>query len=92
MTAAPSPRPAAIAAAAPPRTGTGIELVAVLPFANATGDPAIEYMSDGIAECLINKLSSLKGLRVISRTSAFAFKGKAMEPAEIGRRLGVGRD
>ena len=89
VTAAAWPRPAAIAAAAPLRTGTAIELVAVLPFANATGDPAIEYMSDGIAECLINKLSSLKGLRVISRTSAFAFKGKGMEPAEIGRRLGV---
>jgi TolB-like protein/Tfp pilus assembly protein PilF len=66
-----------------------IDLVAVLPFENTTGDPAIDYLSDGIAECLINKLSSLKGLRVISRTSAFAFKGKAMEPTEIGRKLGV---
>jgi TolB-like protein/Tfp pilus assembly protein PilF len=66
-----------------------IGLVAVLPFENATGDSAIEYLSDGISECLINKLSSLSGLRVISRTSAFAFKGKKMEPTEIGRRLGV---
>jgi len=89
VTAATSPRAGAIAAAAPRRDANAIDLVAVLPFANATGDPAIEYMSDGIAECLINKLSSLKGLRVISRTSAFAFKGKGMEPAEIGRRLGV---
>ncbi len=66
-----------------------IGLVAVLPFENATGDSAIEYLSDGISECLINKLSSLNGLRVISRTSAFAFKGKKMEPTEIGRKLGV---
>jgi TolB-like protein/Tfp pilus assembly protein PilF len=82
------PRPGTIPAAAP-RAATAIDLVAVLPFENATGDPAIDYLSDGIAECLINKLSSLKGLRVISRTSAFSFKGKAMEPTEIGRKLGV---
>ena len=63
--------------------------VAVLPFENATGDAAIDYLSDGISESLINKLSSLNGLRVISRTSAFAFKGKKMEPVEIGRKLGV---
>jgi len=66
-----------------------IESVAVLPFENATGDPAIEYLSDGIPESLIHKLSSLPGLRVISRTSAFAFKGKALGPTEIGRKLGV---
>jgi len=63
--------------------------VAVLPFENGTGDPAIDYLSDGISESLINKLSSLSGLRVISRTSAFAFKGQKMSPTEIGRKLGV---
>jgi TolB-like protein/Tfp pilus assembly protein PilF len=89
VTAAPSPRPCAFAAAVPRRDANAIDLVAVLPFENTAGDPAIDYLSDGIAECLINKLSSLKGLRVISRTSAFAFKGKAVEPAEIGQRLGV---
>ena len=72
-----------------PRGRAAIGLVAVLPFENATGDPAIEYLSDGITECLINKLSRLNGLRVISRTSAFSFKGKKMEPTEIGRKLGV---
>ena len=71
------------------RVLAAIGLVAVLPFENAAGDSAIEYLSDGISECLINKLSSLNGLRVISRTSAFAFKGKRMEPTEIGRKLGV---
>jgi len=66
-----------------------IGMVAVLPFENATGDPANEYLSNGISESLINKLSSLSGLHVISRTSAFAFKGKKMEPTEIGRKLGA---
>ena len=63
--------------------------VAVLPFENSTGDAAIEYLSDGISESLINKLSGLSGLRVISRTSAFSFKGKKVDPMEIGRKLGV---
>ena len=66
-----------------------INSVAVLPFVNATGDPAISYLSDGISESLINKLSSLSGLRVISRSSAFAFKDQKLELTEIGRRLGV---
>ncbi len=69
--------------------GAAIGAVAVLPFENATGDPANDYLSDGISESLINKLSSLPGLRVISRRSAFAFKGRKLGPAEIGRKLGV---
>jgi TolB-like protein/Tfp pilus assembly protein PilF len=66
-----------------------IGVVAVLPFENATGDPANEYLSNGISESLINKLSGLSGLHVISRTSAFAFKGKKLDPTEIGKKLGV---
>jgi eukaryotic-like serine/threonine-protein kinase len=69
--------------------GPGVGSVAVLPFENATGDPANEYLGDGISESLINRLSTLPGLRVISRRSAFAFKGKPLGPAEIGRKLGV---
>jgi TolB-like protein/Tfp pilus assembly protein PilF len=69
--------------------GAAIASVAVLPFVNATGDSAIDYLSDGISESLINKLSGLSGLRVISRTSAFAFRDKKMDPMEIGRKLGV---
>ena len=64
-------------------------LLAVLPFENATGDTTIDYLSDGISESLINRLSGLDVLRVISRTSAFAFKGKKMSAMEIGRKLGV---
>ncbi len=63
--------------------------VAILPFENGTGDAAIDYLSDGISESLINKLSGLSGLRVISRSSAFSFKGKKMDAMEIGRTLGV---
>jgi TolB-like protein/Tfp pilus assembly protein PilF len=70
-------------------SGTGISMVAVLPFENATGDPANEYLSDGISESLINKLSGLHGLHVISRTSAFSLKGLKMAPMEIARKLGA---
>ena len=66
-----------------------ISLVAVMPFENATGDSANEYLSDGISESLINKLSGLKGLHVISRTSAFALKGLKMEPMKIASKLGA---
>jgi TolB-like protein/Tfp pilus assembly protein PilF len=69
--------------------GKAISMVAVLPFENATGDPANEYLSNGISENLINKLSGLSGLHVISRTSAFALKGKKMDLTEIGKKLGV---
>jgi TolB-like protein/Tfp pilus assembly protein PilF len=66
-----------------------IGMVAVLPFENATGNPANDYLGNGISESLINKLSSVSSLHVISRTSAFAFKGKAIDPIEIGKKLGV---
>jgi eukaryotic-like serine/threonine-protein kinase len=53
---------------------TSIKSVAVLPFANAGGDPNTEYLSDGITEGIIDKLSGLPNLKVISRTSAFRYK------------------
>jgi TolB-like protein len=69
--------------------GDAIGSVAVLPFENATGDASLDYLGEGISESLINRLSGLSGLKVISRTSAFAFKGKKLDPMEIGRKLGV---
>ncbi len=63
--------------------------VAVLPFANLSADPEQEYFCDGMAEELINALAHLENLRVIARTSSFAFKGLNEDVREIGRRLNV---
>jgi TolB-like protein/DNA-binding winged helix-turn-helix (wHTH) protein len=63
--------------------------IAVMPFENLSGDPAEEYVSDGVAESLIGDLCRINNLKVISRQSAFAFKGQPVDPREVGRRLGV---
>jgi TolB-like protein/Tfp pilus assembly protein PilF len=63
--------------------------IAVLPFQNASGDPNIEYLSDGISESLINSLSQLPGVRVMARSTMFSFKGKDADPRAIGKQLGV---
>ena len=66
-----------------------IDSVAVLPFVNASGDPNTEYLSDGITESLINSLSQLPHLKVMSRDSAFRYKGKETDAETVGRALGV---
>ena len=63
--------------------------VAVLPFANMSADADNEYFADGMAEEIINALSRMQGLRVASRTSSFAFKGKNEDIGEIGKKLKV---
>jgi TolB-like protein/Tfp pilus assembly protein PilF len=63
--------------------------IAVLPFVNMSGDAANEYFSDGISEELLNLLAQISELRVISRSSAFSFKGQTIEIPEIARRLNV---
>jgi TolB-like protein/Tfp pilus assembly protein PilF/predicted Ser/Thr protein kinase len=63
--------------------------VAVLPFANLSADPEQEYFCDGMAEEIINSLTHLDGMRVVARTSSFAFKGKNEDAREMGRQLGV---
>jgi TolB-like protein/Flp pilus assembly protein TadD len=68
---------------------TRINSVAVLPFANASGDPSTEYMSDGITEGIIDRLSGLPNLKVISRTSAFRYKQREIEPRKVAKELGV---
>ena len=68
---------------------TSIDSVAVLPFANASGDPNTDYLSDGITEGVIDKLSGLPNIKVISRTSAFRYKKHEIEPQKVGRELGV---
>jgi len=64
--------------------------IAVLPFVNMSSDKENEYFSDGMTEELINTLSNVDGLRVASRTSAFAFKGKHVDIRQIGDKLNVG--
>ena len=63
--------------------------IAVLPFLNMSSDPANEYFTDGLSEELTDALCNAGGLRVVSRTSAFAFKGKAIDVREIGAKLHV---
>lgn len=63
--------------------------IAVLPFANLSPDPDQEYFSDGITEELLNMLARVPGLRVISRTSAFSYKGQNMKVSDIARELNV---
>ena len=63
--------------------------IAVLPFVNMSADAENEYFSDGITEELLNALTKVDGLQVISRTSSFAFKGKNLDVREIGSKLGV---
>jgi eukaryotic-like serine/threonine-protein kinase len=66
-----------------------IDSVAVLPFINASGDPNAEYLGDGITEGLIDSLSQVPDLRVVSRASVFHYKGKDIPPRTVARDLGV---
>ena len=68
---------------------SGIKSLVVLPFVNMSGDKEQEYFSDGLAEEIINALTKLPGLKVIARTSAFAFKGKQEDIRRIAESLGV---
>ena len=68
---------------------TRINSVAVLPFSNASGDPSMEYLSDGITEGVIDRLSGLPNVKVISRTSAFRYKQRDIEPQKVAKELGV---
>jgi TolB-like protein/cytochrome c-type biogenesis protein CcmH/NrfG len=63
--------------------------IVVLPFTNLSGDPSQDYFADGITEDLTSDLSRIAGSFVISRNTAFTFKGKAVDARHIGRELGV---
>ena len=80
-TSVPTPRPAAT-----PRFVTSL---AVLPFANMSADVDNEHFCDGLAEELLTALSKIDALKVAARTSAFSFKGKAVDVGTIARTLGV---
>jgi serine/threonine protein kinase/Flp pilus assembly protein TadD len=63
--------------------------IAILPFANMSADPENEFFADGIAEEIINALTKVRALDVVSRSSAFAFKQRTEDVTEIGRKLNV---
>ena len=63
--------------------------LAVLPFVNLSGDPEQEYFSDGVTEDLIAELSRFRDLKVISRSSSFAFKGQNLSAAQAAQALGA---
>ena len=67
-----------------------IDSVAVLPFLNASADPEAEFLSDGIANSIANSLAQLPQLRVLPMSNVARYKGRAEDPQEAGRALGVG--
>ena len=93
----------AIGAVTPSGAGTGsgvaaprrrsarrrVDSLAVLPLENASQDPEMEYLSDGITEAMINTLSQLPRLRVMARSTVFRYKGRTQDPQAIGRDLSV---
>jgi eukaryotic-like serine/threonine-protein kinase len=66
-----------------------IESIAVLPFANLSNDPKTEYLSDGITESIINSLSQIPNLAVMSRNTVFRYKGQTTDSQKVGRDLHV---
>ena len=72
-----------------PTGGQVIDSVAVLPFENTSGDPEVEYLSDGITDTLINRLSKLPDLRVVTRSLVFHYKGQTANLRTVGSELGV---
>jgi TolB-like protein/Tfp pilus assembly protein PilF len=66
-----------------------ISSLAVLPLANTSDDPNLEYLSDGITESIINNLSQLPSLKVMARSTVFRYKGEKATPVEVARELAV---
>lgn len=74
----------------PSEAPTGLRAIAVLPFQNISPDPENEYFSDGMTEEIITRLSKIRELKVASRSTVFRYKGKGIDPRELGQELGVG--
>jgi len=92
-----SPASARIASTQPSKTGKSssgrysgvIDSLAILPLENASGDTETEYLSDGIAETLINTLAQLRKIRIVPRAVAFRHRGPGLDPLAVGRELGT---
>ena len=72
-----------------PTSSATIPSIAVLPFDNMGGDPALSYFGDGVAEDIISMLARAPDLTVIARNSSFTYKGKATDVRQVGKELGV---
>lgn len=72
------------------RQSARLRSIAVLPFVNTSGDPDTEYLSDGLTESIILSLSQLRKLKVMARSTVFAYKGTEISPQQIARDLRVG--
>lgn len=73
-----------------PRSRRAIDSLAILPFANLSGEPELEYLSDGVTEGLINNLSRLPKLRVMARSTVFRYRGREVpDPQQVGSELAV---
>lgn len=71
------------------RTRKAIDSIAILPLINDSADPNADYLSDGITESIINTLSRLPKLRVMARSTVFRYKGKEVDPQQVGFDLGI---
>ncbi|MFY9608740.1 MAG: serine/threonine-protein kinase, partial [Blastocatellia bacterium] len=72
------------------RSRKSIDSIAVLPMENLSAEPETEYLSDGLTESIINKLSQIRRLRVMARSTVFRYKGRdSLDPQEVGHELGV---
>ncbi len=67
----------------------GPTVIAILPFSNASGDPNTEYLSDGITEGIIDRLAGHPNVKVMSRTSAFRYRRRDIDPQKVAKELGV---
>lgn len=87
-----APTPKAIEKAEPEKLAyspPSIPSLAVLPFANLSGDPEKDYLSDGLSDALINAMAKLPQIFVVARNSSFTYKGKNVDLKQVGRELGV---
>ena len=83
------PKPSSAAPSTRARKRRAIDTLAVLPFVNLSGGDELEYLVDGLTESLINNLSQIVKLRIMARGTVYRYKGRDVDPQQVGRELGV---